>query len=54
MFQWKPDIKIVSLGSCSGMFPPATGKNEFWLLGQDRGGRAMLCQPRGFDKDQGC
>lgn len=42
LFQWKRDIKIVSLGSRGGMLPPSTGKNKFCLLGQDGDGRAML------------
>lgn len=35
-------IKSVSLRSCSGMLPASTGKNKFWLLGQDRDGRTAF------------
>lgn len=45
LFQWKRDIKIVSLGSCGGMLPPSTRKNKFCLLGQDGDGRATLPKP---------
>lgn len=30
-----------------------TGENEFWLSGQNRDGRAMICQSRGFDRAPG-